>query len=726
MNQYNKEATLISECLHIARRYARSIRIERDHKDPESLDGYVITPAVQYALEQLIAGLRAGSAQRAWRVTGPYGAGKSAFGIFIANLFNRTGPGHQKALSGLNLVSKDLAAVALGVPRYLPIPVTGSRDRFGDVLFSRLVHEVDTERVAGRNPAIVAEIKKYQRAITAGQVQDGKAIQLVADFAQYIKRSSLPYDGVLILIDEMGKFLEYAAIRPNKTDAFLFQRLGELASGASEIPLAVIGFLHHRFADYAIGYGQRVEEEWAKVSERFEEIPFDESPEQYAFLLASAIENDSSLMSQHGLVDRAKSLYQEAQRIGVSITSQRHEDLLAASANVYPIHPATLVALSSGIKRFGQNERSLFSFLLSHEPHAFQQFISTTLLHADNWYRLSDLFDYLASIGTLRFREGDRRRRWDYLQSVLVSSPDLSDIEREALKAVGLINVLEPIQGLKADEATISFSLRDETESDDVSKALSSLTRKGILYQRSSQRDFCLWSNTSIDLEALYEEAERRVPPVAQLETFLETLPQARPVLAHRHYHETGTLRAFEIRYASLGKVEHQMALGGPSGFDGQILVIPVGVGEDFNRAQEIIRQSTLPKDLKILFHLTEVTPADLSIARELRIWQWIQSSCQELRVDEFGRSEVKRRLDEVTAELEQSLSSFLVFEDSPVKRKGYWFHQSRQLDIPDRKSLNQKLSDICDELYSASPLIRNELINRSRLSSSVAPSVPI
>ena len=174
----------------------------------------------------------------------------------------------------------------------------------------------------------MAEVKKYQQHITDGHLEDNKAIELIIEFAHYIKRSSLPFDGILILIDEMGKFLEYAAIRPNKADAFLFQRLGELASGSSEVPLAVIGFLHHQFADYAIGYGQRAEEEWSKVSERFEEIPFDESPEQYAFLLTSAIQNDKSLLDQSSIANRAQTLYQQALGIGVSVTAKRREDLM--------------------------------------------------------------------------------------------------------------------------------------------------------------------------------------------------------------------------------------------------------------------------------------------------------------------------------------------------------------------------------------------------------------
>jgi hypothetical protein len=721
MNPEHKSETTISDYLHISRRYTRSIQIERDYRDPQALDGYTVTPTVQYALHQLSAGFRTDSSQRAWRVTGPYGAGKSAFGVFAANLISRSDAGYPIAASILKRVSEETAAAVASIPRYLPIPITGSRARFGDVLLSSLVHVLEGERTAGRNPSALVEVKEYLRGMSEGQVGDTRAIQLISDIAHYVRRSSLPYDGILILIDEMGKFLEYAAIRPNKTDAFLFQRLAELASGSAAVPLAVIGFLHHQFADYAIGYGQRAEEEWAKVAERFEEIPFDESPEQCAFLLAGAIENDASMLKQSGITAHGRKLYQRALTMGISVMAKRKEDLLSVSSNLYPIHPATLVILASGMKRFGQNERSLFSFLLSHEPYAFQQFISTKPFHREIWYRVSDLCDYLAAIGSLRFREGDRRRRWEHLRSTLTANAGLTETEQHVLKVVGLINVLEPLQGMKADEPTVTFALHDVLADKEVSEALLSLAQRGILYQRSAQKDYCLWSNTSVDLQALYEEAERQIPPIANLEAFVGDLPQTRPILAHRHYHRTGTLRAFAIRYETLETLEHRKGCADLGGFDGQILIIPIEFGESFDRAREVASRAPVTKDQRVLVHLLEVTPAELATARELRLWQWIQNHCQELRVDDFARSEVKRRLDELSCDLEGRLSSFLAFEGSATTRRGAWYYQSHELEIPDRKSLNQKLSDIFDKMYHASPLIKNELINRARLSSSVA-----
>ena len=95
MKSKNKSAIAlpISEYLDIAQRYVRSFEIERDFTDPAATDGYILTPAVLFAAQTLSSGLRKDSTQRAWRITGPYGAGKSAFGLFLSHVAARTVPG---------------------------------------------------------------------------------------------------------------------------------------------------------------------------------------------------------------------------------------------------------------------------------------------------------------------------------------------------------------------------------------------------------------------------------------------------------------------------------------------------------------------------------------------------------------------------------------------------------------------------------------------------------
>ena len=49
-------------------------------------------------------------------------------------------------------------------------------------------------------------------------------------------------------------------------------------------------------------------------------------------------------------------------------------ELVNLSPSLYPLHPTLIPALSKFFRRFGQNERSLFSFILSSEPFALQDF----------------------------------------------------------------------------------------------------------------------------------------------------------------------------------------------------------------------------------------------------------------------------------------------------------------------------------------------------------------
>ena len=77
----------ISQLLNIQRRYLRSTQLERDFRDPNALQGYVVTKQARQSLDRISEGLDAKSGQRAWRITGDYGSGKSSFALLLAHLF---------------------------------------------------------------------------------------------------------------------------------------------------------------------------------------------------------------------------------------------------------------------------------------------------------------------------------------------------------------------------------------------------------------------------------------------------------------------------------------------------------------------------------------------------------------------------------------------------------------------------------------------------------------
>ena len=107
--------------------------------------------------------------------------------------------------------------------------------------------------------------------------------------------------GLLLVVDELGKFLEYATQHPTKGDMFILQTLAEFADRSENTPLFLITILHQAFERYAEQAGKSQQEEWAKIQGRFEDVAFSESTEQVLRLVGTALEKPSEIGHKHNL-----------------------------------------------------------------------------------------------------------------------------------------------------------------------------------------------------------------------------------------------------------------------------------------------------------------------------------------------------------------------------------------------------------------------------------------
>ena len=82
----------LADVVAVRRRFSRSVHLERDWKaqnhQARSATDYHLTPSA-YELLKIIAGGWERPSDRALTVVGPYGAGKSAFCVFLAGLGQR-------------------------------------------------------------------------------------------------------------------------------------------------------------------------------------------------------------------------------------------------------------------------------------------------------------------------------------------------------------------------------------------------------------------------------------------------------------------------------------------------------------------------------------------------------------------------------------------------------------------------------------------------------------
>ena len=688
---------LIAEHIAIGRRYMRSVDILRDLEDPQALKGYVLTPSVRDGLRRVLDGLVKGSSQRAFRVTGPYGSGKSSFGLLLARLFQEgTEGGPATNLAGDLLNGQQ-------VPAYRPIVMVGRRASLtGDLA------------VAACDFARVEFGEKDEFAVSAARELDrqrgsrGSDVKAVLDgLARCSGRLYAESGrGLLLLIDEMGRYVEFAVSNPSREDPSVFQQLAERAGGARSNGLAVVGFLHHRFGDYVATLGDWLEGEWRRSSERYEEIAFHESHEQLLYLLSEA------LVARHAhtgaVKNAARSHYREAGQRGLFTLAS--DDLMAIGEHLYPFHPGALACLWSCSRRFGQNERSVFAFLQSSEPFGYQEFAHRMDYGGASWYRIDDVYDHLASQGSLRFQSKDREKRWEMGQDALLVCGDLPAAARRVLKAVSLIAVLEPVPGLSAEVDTLSWLVG--CDQNDVRKGLAELAQRGVIHRRESQADWSLWSHSSVDLDQWMDKAKAAVPEMRRLDEELFRVTSRRSMVAQRHYHRTGTLRSFAIR---IGEETGETG----SEADGLVVVRPTYPDEEPARVrQEAARISKRLGALAVV-RVQPIASGLLAIARDLACWCWVRASCGELRIDDFARAEVERRIRDLENELRGHL---LPFGQANAAEPGVeWLHEGNVVRIESRAGLNRFLSDVCDRTFDKAPILRNELVNRDKLSSAVA-----
>ena len=98
----------------------------------------------------------------------------------------------------------------------------------------------------------------------------------------------------------------------------------------------------------------------------------------------------------------------------------------------------------------------------------------------------------------------------------------------------------------------------------------------------------------------------------------------------------------------------------------------------------------------------------------QLAYLHWVADNTPELDSDAVARRELSKRLAEVEREVSKRLTDIF---SSDNKESCIWYYKGQPTDIDSERARNEYLSKICDEVYHKTPYIRNELINRRKIS---------
>lgn len=719
------KAHSLDQIVSVKSRFTRSMSLVRDFSSADAMQGYILTPVGRDVLDRFLHALSGSSSTRAWSLTGPYGTGKSSFALFAAQLLAGDPDIRNRARALLRSQDRALSdrltdresPLAKKAARFCPILVSGSRQPLEKALADALAKALRRLSPRGRPPQVVEKLE----AVSATDEPTGTAVVgLYEEANDYLRRFGDDACGLLLVIDELGKFLEYGASHPDRGDVFVLQELAEAASRSSR-PFFVLTILHQALDRYAEHMSPSRRSEWAKVHGRFEDVAFEEPAEQMLRLVAQAIRQDGSPKTLEAIRRSTQRMAEECLAIVPRVGSLERSDLMECLAASYPLHPSAALTVGPLFRQLAQNERSLFAFLSSTEPYGFQEF-----LRSQTWgggevpaYRLDQLYDYVVTaLGSSLFVHY-RGKVWAEVEAALERLRDGDDLQLRLAKTIGLLQAVGTTGALTPSRKVLHFCAAGQADMGEVDAALEQLTKRSVAIYRRHLGSYALWEGSDIDLESRLGEAQREVEHDFPIAPFLmQTLPpEAR--IARRHYFQKGTLRYFETVYADRDSLRRELSRGLGS-TDGRIVFcLPKNADDRQAMVDELKAQDT-----QAAAGIIAAIPEDLldlqEYCHELLCLQWVLQHTPELETDRIAHRELYGRMAFAENALRQHLD-WIFSPTSGRQSRCSWYHRGREETLATARAVNDLLSRICDEVFPATPTWRNELINRRSLSSAAA-----
>ncbi|NJL57368.1 hypothetical protein HC928_21185 [bacterium] len=454
--------TALAKYFSLHRRYHRSVNLERDFDNPDAVEGYVLTERSLDALQRMTSAFANPKAHRAWTLIGVYGTGKSAFANYLTALC--AAKEDKVARQAWQIAEKSLlkdSSLLSQMSEVLPSKgllrciAVGQREPLSWTIIRALANGCQAFWSRKHKPDFFPTLTDWNIEISVGHCQ--VVSQQVLNMLEQATRAAKTQ--VLLVLDELGKNLEYAANHRGTEDLYLLQQIAELRY-KGEFQVHFLGLLHQSFAGYSERLSAIEQNEWTKIQGRFESIQFAESPGQMTRLIGRAIERSACEASEHvaWVCDREASAWFKALEPILGDWGLVEKDVSAT----YPLHPVTALVLPVLCTRYAQNDRSLFTFLTSPEPYGLTEFLTSRTLDSDRMptLQLHQLYDYFVESAT-GLASRINLQRWVEIQGLIQDARTQNEEVLKILKTIGILNLITATGTLKAAPELVAFSLCD-------------------------------------------------------------------------------------------------------------------------------------------------------------------------------------------------------------------------------------------------------------------------
>ena len=530
---------------------------------------------------------------------------------------------------------------------------------------------------------------------------ESSKISVLDELKAYYSRCQKQGKFLVIIIDEFGKVLEHAAKNNPEKELYFLQKLCEVVNNPQR-QILLLTTLHQNFSAYAKGMTEEQVNEWTKVKGRFKEITFVEPIEQLLLLASQQLQEERKTTvgeNAEPLCDLAKETHYVANDFSTETALQ-----------LYPLDLFSAYAVTSAIQRYGQNERSLFTFLAARGSNSIMEFEPK----ANETYNLQNVYDYVLYnfYSYLKDANADSMN-WSSMQVSIerVEGQEWASKEEmlqavKIVKAIGMMTLFGTA-GFKLSTEQMAEYARLSMAIDDAETIIKKLIAKKIIRYAAYKERLMLFEGTDVDLEAEIREAglmvSRPVTFVDELSVFFNK--RISPVKAH--YYHKGTPRFFdyEIREEPVEFVPK----GDTDGYIELIFSTKKNVLKD-------IKEFSANSEHALIFAYFNNTDEIVDHLYNIKKYMYLLERVLD-KNDRVAVTEIQKLKEYEEALLNKAISDNLF----AYKNRVVWVFNGKEQKVESHRDFNRLLSKVCDTIYHQTPVMNNELFNKHKLSSTIS-----
>lgn len=514
------------------------------------------------------------------------------------------------------------------------------------------------------------------------------------------------YDGIYIIFDEFSKYIEGHPEEGFSADMKILQDLCELCNASKDEQIHLTCVAHKAIRAYGDQLTKSVRNAFRGVEGRLVEKQFVVTSQNNYELIADAVVKTplfEEWANNQVFSEMANASFGVAE---LRSLFEKNDFMEIVAKGAYPLTPLTAFLLLSLCEKIAQNERTVFTFLTGNDMYSLASFVKKS---SSVRFAGADLiYDYFSQIME---NENDISVHNEWLKAENALNKTENYAERIIIKSLAVIHMINRPEDLPGvGEYLYLASGLDRT---DVFSACERLVNSEVLYIKKSTGTFEFLNSIGVNIGNAVADCSTKYFHKVNISSTLNDILRRKYILPKKYNQDYCITRHYKIQFISY---EAFMALPSTSYLeennkpDGYILIVLIN---DTSFAGSIKYHAKEMEDpLAVVCYALYDNEHKENVRSLLSVRRLMEDKVF-LEENEAAITELKSLESEFVNELNQ-------WADSSINGVSEVYTSSGIFTVGS-KGINRTISDICMTVYSETPVINHELINRLSITAQVS-----